>query len=134
MAYEFKLPDLGEGVHEGEIVQWLVKVGDRIRADQPVVEVMTDKVTSELPIPVGGVVARLGGQAGEVIPVGAVLLEIDTEAPAPTAELEAAPESPAPDVQTAPESAAEPAGAAGEGRARAVPAVRKLARELGVDL
>lgn len=135
MAYEFKLPDLGEGVHEGEIVQWLVKVGDRVRADQPVVEVMTDKVTSELPIPVGGVVARLGGEAGEVIRVGGVLLEIRTEETAPTVEAEpvSAPAELASEA-VAPPSTRESAGPAAEGRARAVPAVRRLARELGVDL
>lgn len=133
MAYEFKLPDLGEGVHEGEIVQWLVKVGDRVRADQPVVEVMTDKVTSELPIPVGGVVARLGGEAGAVIPVGGVLLEIRTDETSPAAETGVAPNEQVPEAPPSLPSG-ERAGQAGEGRARAVPAVRRLARELGVDL
>ena len=56
MSVEFRLPDIGEGIHEGEIVRWLVKVGDTVKEDQPVVEVMTDKVTAEIPAPCSGVI------------------------------------------------------------------------------
>src|SRR4051812_12882658 len=79
MAFEFKLPDLGEGVHEGEIVRWLVREGETVRPEQPLVEVMTDKVTAELPSPVGGRVAALNGSPGDVVPVGSVLLSIDED-------------------------------------------------------
>lgn len=77
MAYEFKLPDIGEGVVEGEIVSWKVAVGDRVVVDQPLVEVMTDKATVEIPSPRAGVVLRLGFQEGDICPVGAVLVVID---------------------------------------------------------
>src|SRR5687767_8943391 len=73
MAYEFKLPDIGEGIHEGEIVQWLVKPGDFVKEDQAIVEVMTDKVTAEIPAPVSGVIQELRGKAGEIIRVGAII-------------------------------------------------------------
>lgn len=118
MAFEFRLPDLGEGVQEGEIVRWLVEVGDVVRPEQHLVEVMTDKVTAELPAPVGGRIIGLHGKPGEVVPVGHVLVEIDEQGgavPAGNGDREAAP-------------------AARSGKQLAVPAVRKLARELGIDL
>src|SRR5688500_11384779 len=92
MPFEFKLPDLGEGVHEGEIVRWLVAEGDSVTENQSLVEVMTDKVTAELPSPVTGTVARLHGAPGEVVRVGSVLVEVQTggeppeEARAPASE------------------------------------------------
>jgi len=134
MAYEFKLPDLGEGVHEGEIVKWLVAPGDRVRADQAVVEVMTDKVTTDLPTPVGGTVSRLGGEVGAVIPVGGVLLEIRTDDSEATAPASASPQPSREITERAAPPVTEGTALGGEGRARAVPAVRRLARELGVDL
>jgi len=73
---EFKLPDIGEGVHEGEITKWLVKAGDTITADQPMVEVMTDKATVEIPSPVTGVVDKLHAEEGQTLEVGKVLLTI----------------------------------------------------------
>ena len=77
MAYEFKLPDIGEGVVEGEIVRWLVKEGEQVHADQPMVEVMTDKATVEIPAPrAGTIVARLFAE-GDICPVGKVLVRID---------------------------------------------------------
>lgn len=132
MVYEFKLPDLGEGVHEGEIVRWLVKAGDEVKRDQPLVEVMTDKVTTELPSPVAGRVERLGGEAGEVVPVGTVLIEIETQGataavPAATAVASGVVAREAPSTG-APTASEESAGVL------AVPAVRRLARELGVPL
>ena len=85
MPREFKLPDVGEGVAEGEIVQWLVSVGDSVSEDQPVVEVETDKALVEIPSPVDGVVAELHAEEGDVVPVGSVLVtfEVEGEAPAP---------------------------------------------------
>src|SRR5438046_5918839 len=73
MAREFKLPDIGEGVHEGEVVKWFVKEGDPIRENDPVVEVMTDKVTVQIPSPVTGKVLQLRAKEGEDVKVGATL-------------------------------------------------------------
>jgi pyruvate/2-oxoglutarate dehydrogenase complex dihydrolipoamide acyltransferase (E2) component len=131
---EFKLPDLGEGVQEGEITKWLVKAGDAVREDQSLLEVMTDKVTAEIPSPYDGVVVDLLAAEGAVVPVGTPLLKIEEAADGDGAGQ--------PDGATG----SLPAGAeptAGRGRAhtersedriRAVPLVRKLARDLGVDL
>ena len=74
---EFRLPDLGEGLTEAVIVEWLVRVGDTIRVDQPVVEVETAKARVEVPAPFAGVVGRLHGEVGETIAVGAALLTVD---------------------------------------------------------
>ena len=76
MAYEFKLPDLGEGVAEGEISRWLVEVGQEIDEDDPLVEVQTDKTTVEIPSPAGGKVARILVAEGELVPVGTPLVVI----------------------------------------------------------
>lgn len=76
MAFEFKLPDLGEGLEEGEIVQWLVQEGDTIAEDQPMVKVLTDKAEVEIPAPKAGKVSKLHAQAGEKVKVGATLVEI----------------------------------------------------------
>ena len=133
MVYEFKLPDLGEGVHEGEIVRWLVGLGDEVRCDQALVEVMTDKVTTELPSPVAGIVSRLGGDPGDVVPVGTVLVEIDTRAAVPASvSATAVPAVPASRSNTPPVATAETQHQAGG--VQAVPAVRRLARELGVAI
>ena len=77
MAFTFKLPDIGEGVAEAEIVKWLVAVGDTVVEDQPLVEVLTDKATVEIPSPKAGVIARLGGVEGAIVPVGNMLIEIE---------------------------------------------------------
>src|SRR5690242_7501135 len=76
MAYEFKLPDLGEGLTEGEIARWLVSEGQEIGEDDPLVEVQTDKTTVEIPSPAAGRVARILVGEGEVVPVGTVLVVI----------------------------------------------------------
>ncbi|MFL5970183.1 MAG: biotin/lipoyl-containing protein, partial [Gaiellaceae bacterium] len=76
MAYEFKLPDLGEGLTEGEIARWLVQEGQEIAEDDPLVEIQTDKTTVEIPSPAGGVVAKILVGEGEVVPVGTVLVVI----------------------------------------------------------
>jgi pyruvate/2-oxoglutarate dehydrogenase complex dihydrolipoamide acyltransferase (E2) component len=106
MPYEFKLPDLGEGVREGEIARWLVEVGQEISEDDPLVEIQTDKTTVEIPSPAAGRVGRILVGEGEVVPVGTPLVVIGDGA-----------------VETA-----EPH------KAQATPAVRKLASDLGVEL
>src|SRR6201998_832903 len=85
MAYEFKLPDLGEGLTEGEVARWLVAEGDEIAEDAPLVEVQTDKTTVEIPSPAAGTVTRILVAEGEVVPVGTVLVVICGGAGAPAA-------------------------------------------------
>ncbi len=92
-VYEFKLPDIGEGVVEGEIVRWLVKDGEDIRSDQPMVEVMTDKATVEIPSPRAGRVLQRMYAEGQICPVGKVLVRIDESGGAATATATAAPAS-----------------------------------------
>ena len=79
MAYEFKLPDLGEGLTEGEIARWLVAEGQEIAEDDPLVEIQTDKTTVEIPSPAAGTVARILVAEGEVVPVGTVLVVIGAD-------------------------------------------------------
>ena len=143
--FVFKLPDIGEGVVEGEVVQWHVSVGDSVSEDDPRVDVMTDKATVTIPSPVSGVISSLSGDVGDMIAVGSSLMEIDSDgegsAPAAeeTEELAAVsdPEPPqAPEPAPAPE-APKPAPSQIQpqtGRVLASPAVRKRARENDVDL
>src|SRR5687768_16575306 len=77
MAFEFHLPDIGEGVIEGEIVAWRVAEGDTVALDQPMVEIMTDKATVEIPSPRAGRIAKINYQAGQICPVGQVLVVIE---------------------------------------------------------
>lgn len=127
----FTLPDIGEGLGEGEIVRWHAAPGEAVKADQLMVEVETDKAVVEIPSPVTGVLKVQGGQPGEVVPVGGLLAVIETEgegaAPAPT---------PAPEPEAAPEVAPPPTPETPPARRRvlASPATRKLAVELGLDL
>jgi pyruvate dehydrogenase E2 component (dihydrolipoamide acetyltransferase) len=144
VAYEFKLPDIGEGVVEGEIVRWLVKEGDLLRQDQPMVEIMTDKATVEIPAPRAGRVVKRMYAEGQTCPVGKVLIAIDeTGDPAP----EGVSPMPPPGTQAPPPAslsmAAPPAATTSSAPATptattsnvlATPATRKLAREMGVDL
>lgn len=137
MAYEFKLPDIGEGVVEGEIVRWLIKEGDRIEEDQPMVEVMTDKATVTIPSPRKGRVVKTYGREGETIKVGQTMVVIEETDGAPAEpvapRVKAAEEEPtAHQVPKEPAPAA--AGPAETGKVLATPATRKLARELGVDI
>ncbi len=144
MPTEFKLPDVGEGVHEGEIVKWLVKPGDVVKEDQPLVEVMTDKATVEIPSPAAGTILELRAKEGEVVKVGSVLVVIgDAGGAVPQPDgrkAEAKVEVPtrAAAAATVTKSAAPtttPPLASGTGkRVLATPATRKLARELGVDI
>jgi pyruvate dehydrogenase E2 component (dihydrolipoamide acetyltransferase) len=122
MAYEFKLPDLGEGLTEGEIARWLVTEGQEIGEDDPLVEIATDKTTVEIPSPAAGKVAKILVGAGEIVPVGTVLVVIGDDAVRA---------QPAPPRRAA--EAARPL-ASGAGKVRATPLVRKLAAERCVDL
>jgi pyruvate dehydrogenase E2 component (dihydrolipoamide acetyltransferase) len=129
MAYEFKLPDLGEGLTEGEIARWLVSVGQEIAEDDPLVEVQTDKTTVEIPSPAAGKVARILVEEGQVVPVGTVLVVIGEDGAAPAAVSEEQPRA-----EPTPQQEAAEASAPDDGKVRATPLVRKIARELGVDL
>ena len=86
--YEFKLPDIGEGIAEAEIVAWHVKVGDSVGEDQQLADMMTDKATVEMESPVAGRVLEIAGAVGDMIPIGSVLVVIETEGAAPAAEPE----------------------------------------------
>src|SRR3954468_910106 len=77
MAFDFYMPDIGEGVVEGEIVGWKVKEGDTVKLDQPLVEVMTDKATVELPSPRAGVIKKINFKDGDICPVGKILVSIE---------------------------------------------------------
>src|SRR6266568_2609731 len=79
VAYEFKLPDLGEGLTEGEVARWLVEEGQEVAEDDPLVEIQTDKATVEVPSPAAGTVARILVPEGEVVPVGTVLVVIGAD-------------------------------------------------------
>ena len=160
MRYEFKLPDIGEGIAEAEIVAWHVKVGDTIAEDQQIADMMTDKATVEMESPVAGKVIELAGEVGDQVPIGSVLAVIETEGADRAAEpaddsqderpladgaVQATPEladeipvvaltgpaRPAPAPRVEPEVAhKEPSGA----HVLASPAVRARARDLGIDL
>src|SRR5262245_7303885 len=80
MALELKLPDIGEGIAEGEIVKWLVKVGDTVKEHQAIVEVMTDKATVEIPAPAAGKITAIQAKEGQVVPVGSVIFTLETGA------------------------------------------------------
>jgi pyruvate dehydrogenase E2 component (dihydrolipoamide acetyltransferase) len=128
--YEFKLPDIGEGVAEGEILKWLVKEGETVKEDQSLVEVMTDKVNVQIPSPKDGRVSRLLVKEGEVVKVGRGILVIEVEG---TEQI--APPPPEREVQPEP-GAAKPAAqpSMDQDHVLAAPATRRLARELGVDI
>lgn len=138
MTYTMKLPDVGEGVAEAELVEWLIAVGDEVTPDSVLVEVLTDKATVEVSSPVSGVVAALHGEPGDVLAVGNTLIEIDTgdeDVPDEAADTSASAgddsEGPAP-TET-PSDAPDDESPAGR-RATAAPAVRRRARELDIDL
>ncbi|MEE2974097.1 MAG: dihydrolipoamide acetyltransferase family protein [Candidatus Thermoplasmatota archaeon] len=151
--FEFKLPDIGEGVVEGEIVEWMVAVGDTVKEDDPILSVMTDKATVEIPAPCDGTVASIVGEAGDILPVGGVCIVFDVDgegnaseasepvvedAPAVEEKVEPVVEEKAPEPAPAPAPAA-PAAAAPVARAAgtkalASPAVRQRARAANIDL
>jgi pyruvate dehydrogenase E2 component (dihydrolipoamide acetyltransferase) len=137
VAYEFKLPDLGEGLTEGEIARWLVSEGQEIGEDDPLVEIQTDKTTVEIPSPAAGKVARILVAEGETVAVGTVLVVIGEDGAAPvTTEQPRAREAAEPpaDSALADTPGALAPGHAAPGRVRATPLVRRLAQELGVEL
>lgn len=147
--YLFRLPDIGEGVAEAEIVALLVKIGDKVEEDQNVAEVMTDKATVELSSPVAGVVTAVHGDIGGMMPVGAVLIEFDSEAgeaepiavpaaspAAPVSAKASAPSAPEP-TRTAPVAPPRPAASSGRPAGEAplaAPSTRRRALDLGVTL
>src|SRR5882757_9136357 len=151
MIYEFRLPDIGEGVVEGEVVRWLVEEGDPLRLDQPMVEIMTDKATVEIPSPRAGRVGKRMYAEGQLCPVGKVLITIEMEGAAgaagvaavATAGAAAGTEKTSSASASASASATEKTtekttGGKGNGtrtmQVLATPATRKLARDVGVDL
>lgn len=141
---DIKLPELGEGVTEGELVKWLVKPGDSVKADQAIAEVLTDKATVEVPSPVAGIVKELKFKSGEVVKVGSTMITLEGAGSA------------APAAVVAPQAVAAPAAAAqrempvasahamsvsgsifppvADSKVLATPATRRLAREMGVDI
>lgn len=131
---EFKLPDIGEGVHEGEIVRWIVPEGGAVSEDDPVVEVMTDKATVEIPAPAGGTIARHMVTEGEVAKVGDVIFVIATGGGAPATPAPAAPAGNGAAAAVAPAATAVAAPPEPGKKVLAAPATRRLAREMGVDL
>ena len=151
-TFAFKLPDIGEGVVEGEVVEWMVAVGDTVKEDDPILSVMTDKATVEIPAPCDGTVTKIIGEAGDILPVGVVCIEFEVEGdgnatasePAPSVEekAEPAPEAtpepipePTPTPEPAPVAVAGPVVERAPGtKPLASPAVRQRARAAGVDL
>ncbi len=132
MAKEFRFPDVGEGITEGEIVRWLVKEGDEVKVDQTLAEIETDKAIVEMPSPYAGIVLKLHVPEKGLVKVGQPLVTIGEKgespaAPAPAASPGAAAPGPMP-------SSPAPAAAAVAGQVLATPGVRALAKELGVDL
>lgn len=145
MAFEFELPDVGEGIAEGELVSWLVDVGETVTEDQPLAEVETDKAMVDIPAPLDGTVTDKRFEEGEMVPVGAVFVVIEPESEVDAAEIDVEP------GDTAADSGADTAGAASrpdeaddggdregagsdDSRVFAAPSARRLARELGVDI
>jgi len=132
---EFKMPDIGEGIAEGEILKWMVKVGDKVSEEQPLVEVMTDKVNVQIPSPRTGTVSKILAKEGEVVKVGQVIIVIDSGAAdspsGPGAMGTAA--RPGAAVGQQVQTPRQPVAASAEG-VLATPSTRRLAREMGVDL
>ena len=149
---QFKLPELGEGVHEGEMVKWRVKAGDTVKDDQILCEVMTDKATMEIPSPFHGKIEELNVKEGEIVKVGQVMVTYEglgtSQAKAPKAEAPAAQAAAAPaqtpkNAPSAPAASAAMSAAPGAGvimdtnpatRVLAAPSTRRAAREAGVDI
>jgi pyruvate dehydrogenase E2 component (dihydrolipoamide acetyltransferase) len=128
----FTLPDLGEGLQDAEIVAWHVGVGDHVVADQPLVSVETDKAVVEVPSPQSGRIARLSGEPGDIVKIGAPLVEFETAAATDRGTVVG---TIAAEEKVKPAARAAATGAmAAKGRSKAAPAVRALAQRLGVDL
>ena len=145
--FVFELPEIGEGVVEGEIVQWLVQPGDVVAVDQPVCEIMTDKATVELSSPKAGTITQVHGEPGDVIQVHTPLIHIDDGSGVPAPSPKAAPAPTAPTAPTAPAAVPAPVPASAppkpdaptsnpgsRGKTLATPAVRSHARNQSVDI
>ncbi len=150
--FEFKLPDIGEGVVEGEVVEWMVSVGDIVKEDDPILSVMTDKATVEIPSPVDGKVTKVIGEAGDILPVGVVCIEFEVSGdgnassseepktePVSEEKVEAVKTTePKKEVKTEPakkvEQPSQPVVKAAGTKALASPAVRQRAREANISL
>ncbi|KRM12525.1 2-oxo acid dehydrogenase subunit E2 [Paucilactobacillus suebicus] len=143
MAFKFKLPELGEGMAEGEVANWLVKEGDKVNEDDSLVEIQNDKSVSELPSPVAGTVKKIVAQEGDTVEIGDTLVEID-DGSADTADDDATPAAPAKeDTGTSDETPA-PASEGASGGVPALaepnklilamPSVRQYARDKGIDI
>lgn len=144
--FEFRLPDIGEGIAEAEVVAWHVRPGDHVSEDQPVADMMTDKATVEMESPVAGKVIEIAGEVGDKIAIGSTLLVIETEAAQANASAPSEPPVAAPEPLTAPAptptpyvpaphpEATEIAVPHPSAQALASPAVRARARDLGIDL
>lgn len=128
MAQSFKLPDLGEGLTEGEVARWLVAEGQEIGEDDPLVEIQTDKATVEIPSPYAGTVLRIVVPEGAIAPVGAVLVVIGAAEDMVEDAIPSPPRSPTVDVEVAPKYES------GTSRIQATPLVRRIAQELDIDL
>lgn len=149
-TYELKLPELGEGVTEGELIKWLVKPGDTVKPDQSVAEIMTDKATVEVPTTKGGTVKELKFKAGEVVKVESIMLTLTTAGGTQTASAPAAHAAPVQTTQKAPQPQAQPTMAAAssngtsastsfyppvmDSKVLATPSTRRLAREMQIDI
>ena len=129
---EFKLPDVGEGIAEGEIVKWLVTEGQVVEEHQFVVEVMTDKATVEIPAPASGTLTRQLAAAGETVPVGTVIFHLATAGAAPSAA--PAPQPVAVGAAASATTATSSTSTTSSSKVLAVPSARRVARELGIDL
>ncbi len=150
MAFDFRLPDLGEGIVEGELIKWLVKEGDKVEEHQPIVEIETDKAVVQVPSPKSGTLLKTFGNAGEKVHVGDVLCSIGEAgekaqlatkivSPAAKAEIKRRPAGAVGELEEAPEEEAKPAVPAppkkvAEPMVAVLPAIRKLAQEMGVDV
>jgi pyruvate dehydrogenase E2 component (dihydrolipoamide acetyltransferase) len=128
MAVAFRLPDVGEGVHEAEVVRWLVSLGEEVEENQPVLEVQTDKAVVELPAPASGKITELKWKEGDIVRVGEVLYVIggtgNTEAKEEAKTVSVPPKTPV----------AASTSSKRKKRVLAAPSTRRLARELGVDI
>ena len=155
--YDFKLPDIGEGVVEGEVVTWHVSIGDSVSEDDPIVDVMTDKATVTIPSPTDGTVLSLNGEVGDMIAVGSVLIEFDTDGTGPEIpddaeepdvvekeepeeekksppKIEKKVEVKAPEISKPTERSTPEIPVSSSKTVLASPAVRRRARESGIDL
>jgi len=150
-TFAFKLPDIGEGVVEGEVVEWMVAVGDTVKEDDPILSVMTDKATVEIPSPVDGKVTKVIGEAGDILPVGVVCIEFEVDGDGNASASEEEPveeksepkvpefskeieEKPAPKPVQEPKQVSQPVARAAGTKALASPAVRQRAREANINL